>query len=658
MAILDTDLLLVNRPGDDETYKYTFGNLKDELPPGTIVSEDPPTTDLQQGLLWFDSSIASLFIWYDDGDTAQWVDVYAGRVPESGGANVIVSENPPTQRTDGEALEEGDLWWNNDTEENGGGRMYVYYDSAWVDTSLPGGGGGGGASVSVGESAPSGPSEGDLWWNSTDIDDGGGRMYIYYGGQWIDASILGGGGGGVSIKNDGTEVATGVTSINFVGSAVTATATGTDATVTITSSGSGGGLSQDDANLLYLSKTGDDTAAGEITFQGTTTHAGGVSVTGGDATTSPGIYRTGSNFNIASDPNNADLINFIQGGKVSCAINTLGRFDSRLQNKPDTGNLIGFQTTGTIDGDATSVIESIQSYRADGSITNQLGDTGYPNARIQGVGFYATNDYGTSSFSDASRSANRLLTYSGFKVQGIADGALTSYGFYSDVQTTSNTTQYNFYAAGNAPNYFAGNIETAGRIRAYGGSNYFGTSTRFGNESVTDVGNGNQEIGVGIVGSSGSVHASNNNGPALNTNRNNSGSAISLRRQGIEVGTIDVQSNGVVLPPPASDYRLKENVSSFAVGSATEKVNQLNPTLFSFKSDEQSEIIQGFIAHEVAEVVPYAVKGEKDEVDEAGNPVYQGVWSERLIPLLTKALQEALTEIDTLKTRLNDAGIA
>ena len=266
MAILDTDLLLVNRPGDDATYKTTFATLKDNLPAGTIVAEDPPEGDvLQQGLLWFDSSIASLFIWYDDGDTAQWVDVYAGAVSGgenvpvyvgnnpplnpvegelwwnstkgelyvyyddgdsqqwvaaspggtvgdgdgsvNGGANVIVSENPPTMRLDGSPLEEGDLWWNSDTVENGGGRMFVYYSDNWVDTSLPGApggeeGDGDGASVSVGENAPVGPSSGDLWWNSRDVVEGGGRLYVYYEGQWIDASIPGGSGGFSGDYND------------------------------------------------------------------------------------------------------------------------------------------------------------------------------------------------------------------------------------------------------------------------------------------------------------------------------------------------------------------------------------------------------------------------------------------------------------------------
>ena len=40
---------------------------------------------------------------------------------------------------------------------------------------------------------PSDPSIGDLWWNSDDGEDGGGRLYIYYDGQWVDASLPGGG---------------------------------------------------------------------------------------------------------------------------------------------------------------------------------------------------------------------------------------------------------------------------------------------------------------------------------------------------------------------------------------------------------------------------------------------------------------------------------
>ena len=69
------------------------------------------------------------------------------------------------------------------------------------------------------------------------------EVLTWSGSQWAAAAPTGGGSGGVIIKEEGTNVASGVTSINFVGSGVTATASGTDATITITATGGGGGIS-------------------------------------------------------------------------------------------------------------------------------------------------------------------------------------------------------------------------------------------------------------------------------------------------------------------------------------------------------------------------------------------------------------------------------
>ena len=55
------------------------------------------------------------------------------------------------------------------------------------------------------------------------------------------------------------------------------------------------------------------------------------------------------------------------------------------------------------------------------------------------------------------------------------------------------------------------------------------------------------------------------------------------------------------------------------------------------------------MAHELAEVVPEAVTGEKDAVDAEGKPVYQGIDQSKLVPLLTAALQEALARIESLE---------
>lgn len=62
--------------------------------------------------------------------------------------------------------------------------------------------------------------------------------------------------------------------------------------------------------------------------------------------------------------------------------------------------------------------------------------------------------------------------------------------------------------------------------------------------------------------------------------------------------------------------------------------------------------VDGFLAHEAQAVVPEAVTGDKDAVDEEGNPVYQVIDQSKLVPLLTAALQEALAKINQLETRL------
>jgi hypothetical protein len=69
------------------------------------------------------------------------------------------------------------------------------------------------------------------------------------------------------------------------------------------------------------------------------------------------------------------------------------------------------------------------------------------------------------------------------------------------------------------------------------------------------------------------------------------------------------------------------------------------------------QVVDGFYAHEVQAFVPEAIGGEKDAVDENGNPIYQDIDQSKLVPLLTAALQEAVQEIESLKNRLELAGL-
>jgi hypothetical protein len=100
----------------------------------------------------------------------------------------------------------------------------------------------------------------------------------------------------------------------------------------------------------------------------------------------------------------------------------------------------------------------------------------------------------------------------------------------------------------------------------------------------------------------------------------------------------------------SSDYRLKENVQPMT--GALEKVSALNPVVWKWKHAPMLDG-QGFIAHELAEVVPDAVSGEKDAVDAEGNPKYQGIDTSFLVATLTAALQEAHGLIKDLQARVD-----
>jgi len=129
--------------------------------------------------------------------------------------------------------------------------------------------------------------------------------------------------------------------------------------------------------------------------------------------------------------------------------------------------------------------------------------------------------------------------------------------------------------------------------------------------------------------------------------RSNNGAVAAFLRDTTQVGRIEVTTTATSYVT-SSDYRLKEDWQPMT--GASERVLALKPVNFAWKVDGSR--VDGFLAHEAQEVVPEAVTGAKDEVDADGNPQYQGIDQSKLVPLLTAALQEALAEIASLKTRL------
>jgi hypothetical protein len=128
-----------------------------------------------------------------------------------------------------------------------------------------------------------------------------------------------------------------------------------------------------------------------------------------------------------------------------------------------------------------------------------------------------------------------------------------------------------------------------------------------------------------------------------NTNYNNA-SVIFLNNAASTVGFI-YQNGSSTTYSTTSDYRLKENVAPMT--GALDKVAQLKPVTYTWKAT--GETSQGFIAHELQEVVPDCVTGEKDAIDAEGKPQYQGIDTSFLVATLTAAIQEQQAIITQLQ---------
>ena len=140
----------------------------------------------------------------------------------------------------------------------------------------------------------------------------------------------------------------------------------------------------------------------------------------------------------------------------------------------------------------------------------------------------------------------------------------------------------------------------------------------------------------------------------------NNTTGMSFRSANTQRGNIYFYDTGVQFNT-SSDYRLKENVTSISDGIT--RVKQLIPRKFNWIIDESNTPVDGFLAHEVSSIVPEAINGTKDAVatqedvdshiaEKVGDPIHQMIDHSKLVPLLTSALQEAITKIETLETKV------
>jgi hypothetical protein len=202
---------------------------------------------------------------------------------------------------------------------------------------------------------------------------------------------------------------------------------------------------------------------------------------------------------------------------------------------------------------------------------------------------------------------------------------------YTEISTGGGESSINFVNSGSATyQSLIFNSQNSGspveRMRIDGSGNVLVGTTSTGpvNANAITIEPANSRIRI--------AHASTSNGTPY----------IQFDYNGGAIGSVTQATTATVAYNTSSDYRLKENITPMT--GALAKVAQLKPVTYSWKVDGSDG--QGFIAHELQEIAPYAVTGEKD------GEQMQGVDYGKITPLLTAALQEALAKIESLEARL------
>lgn len=266
---------------------------------------------------------------------------------------------------------------------------------------------------------------------------------------------------------------------------------------------------------------------------------------------------------------------------------------------------------------------------ADNLVINESGD-------FTGITLAADNDQGSNIyFADPDDdnvggiTYNHTSNYMMFRVNGaekmrvnntgeIQIGGTTNAGF---IDFDSNNLQLNTQRNPNTGSFVntGKSHATIGLQGADGGSKIiFGTNasnnaTATTRMTITD--DGSVLIGTTTNQGIGGVSIDPNSDPnptitSIVSNTSVSGAELFVARyNNTQVGSISLNGTTGTNFNTSSDYRLKENVVEMT--DALNRVSQLKPSRFNFIADED-KTVDGFLAHEVQDIVPEAITGEKD----------------------------------------------
>jgi hypothetical protein len=272
-------------------------------------------------------------------------------------------------------------------------------------------------------------------------------------------------------------------------------------------------------------------------------------------------------------------------------------------------SIISTKTSGgggiAVTGDTSGVLQ-LQSANGTTAVTIDASQnvgigTASPTQKLEVYQPSGTNSY-INTVSGA------VQAYYGASTGGFGNvGALGTIGAYPQIFFTNSTERMR--------------IDTSGNLLV-------GAASQIGGERLGATFNGAVAQGIYVIDSSAA----------------SASTMIGFYKAGAQRGAI-ISTATATSYGTSSDYRLKENIAPMT--GALDTIAQLKPVTYKWKSDGSDG--QGFIAHELQEVVPDCVTGEKDAVDADGNPIYQGIDTSFLVATLTAAIQELKARIEVLE---------
>ena len=361
---------------------------------------------------------------------------------------------------------------------------------------------------------------------------------------------------------------------------------------------------------------------------------------------------SGSVSTYTSDTDISSFINFSTTPTGSVTAAERMRIDS-------AGNVgIGTSSPGTrVDAYVSGTTSAILRARNDSTIVYLDANNGYAylNAFSNTPLLFGTNNTERMRIDSAGNVGIGTSAPAGIlDVKGNTNGIIAQY-LRNDSTGASSTSIYQISAG---TRYVNQNVNYTGQFYQVIGSgivfSYFDFDTQIwrnnaGTERMRIDSSGN--LLVGTITNTGNARAqfafSSGNGVGIQNNIGSAANGMIFHYGVSSVGSITINTTATSFNT-SSDYRLKETIKPMT--GALAKVSALKPVTYKWKVDGSDG--EGFIAHELAEVCPHAVTGEKDAVDAEGNPVYQGIDTSFLVATLTAAIQEQQTMIQELKAEI------